>query len=312
MTASVPSKKSTRSRAKSGSGVSRDIENLRFKLSNHLQSSLILETTMELFFRTIKNVIHCEGLCYSYLGIELDFGIIRKGAHSATYKVNAPQEQLGELHFYRQEKYTEPELTLIEMLIGVLFYPLRNSLKYREAVENSLRDPLTGIGNRSAMETAFAREIKLSQRHSSAMSVALIDVDHFKAINDQFGHQLGDQVLREVAQQIQLALRETDQVFRFGGEEFIALLHETDNQNAQKTAERIRAIIAAKTFAVDDQFISATVSIGVSSLNRKDSMNSLIARADEALYKAKHAGRNQVMCAKTRSASNKAVAQGAA
>lgn len=270
---------------------------IRLKLSSKLQSTLDLERTLNTFYTHIANLLNCSGFHYRNEIRALDIQIGSQSPHTANYTVTTGEEKLGELTFMRKTKFAEAELAVLEMLIGVLFYPLRNALKYREAIENSLHDALTGVGNRFAMDINFSREMKLAKRHRKALAILLIDVDHFKDVNDKHGHRMGDKVLKVIADLVRQTLRETDQVFRYGGEEFIAVLNETDIENAVLSAERIRQTIAEHPIETGNSKINVTVSVGVSALSSDDTNESLFERADKALYQAKGKGRNCVICA---------------
>ena len=159
----------------------------------------------------------------------------------------------------------------------------------------AILDPLTGLYNRRRFETILTNEFKRAARYQSSLSCMVIDIDHFKAVNDSFGHQTGDIVLKEVAHVIQTTLREVDTPARWGGEEFIALSPNTTRENAIKAAERIRKAVASHTFAgIGDRQI--TVSIGVAGMPDPalDSLDKLIHAADVAMYEAKKNGRNRV------------------
>ena len=277
-----------------GFPIENELRDLRFKLSHNLQSTLHLQTTLELFFENTQDLVPTCGMRYESKksGIEIFLGQQEK--HSAAYNVSSPAAKLGHLTFYRDTPYVESELAFLEMLIGILFYPLRNALLYREALELSMRDPLTGIGNRKALDLSFGREIKLSKRHAHPLSLMIIDIDHFKQINDDLGHQTGDKVLQKTVKIIQNALRETDQIFRYGGEEFVVLLNNTDIDGARVIAERIRLNVAMTPITLKDEDILITISLGISESQKNDAMDDLFYRADKALYEAKQTGRNKV------------------
>jgi diguanylate cyclase (GGDEF)-like protein len=270
---------------------------LRMALLNHLQSTLELDNMLETFFKHVSEVLNCNGMSYgnSVKNIELEFG--RPAKHSASYSVTSENESLGELKFMRSRPFAEAELAFIEALVGIIFYPLRNALKYKEALARSYVDPLTGLLNRLSLDTIAPRELKLSQRHNKALSLLVIDLDRFKEINDQYGHLAGDQALKSIADVIKDSLRETDQVFRFGGEEFVVLLNESDARCAQITAERIRKNIAETCIERENETIRLTTSVGISAITKSDDFESLFARADEAVYLAKQEGRNRVIVA---------------
>jgi diguanylate cyclase (GGDEF)-like protein len=160
-------------------------------------------------------------------------------------------------------------------------------------------DALTGLHNRGWLDDMFEREIRRSERDGLVACLLMIDVDHFKKINDEFGHLAGDRVLVAVAENIRKPLRPNDLVARYGGEEFSVLLPETTQQNAVAIAERLRARISAiDPGKIDDQQLAGvSVSIGVAEFKSGDSLENLIAAADAAMYEAKHAGRNCVRVA---------------
>ena len=160
-------------------------------------------------------------------------------------------------------------------------------------------DPLTQVANRRVVEQRLAHEFQRERRYKHPLACILIDIDHFKAVNDNYGHPVGDKVLVEVAAAIRESIRTTDLVARFGGEEFIVIAPETTTTAAEMVAERIRRAITEKTTAKMDQGLPAvTASLGVactevSVLNETE----LVAKADAALYRAKHEGRNRVVVA---------------
>lgn len=272
------------------------LRDLQFELTHKLQSSLEIKSTLEEFFNKIQGVITVDGLEYYFPddNKQLQHGEIAQ--HKASYAIHVENGNLGDITFSRSIPFMEAELAILEMLIGTLCYPLRNALMYQRALQSSLRDALTGIGNRAAMTTCLERELKLSQRHQQSFSILIVDIDFFKRINDSYGHSTGDEVLKSVAETLQLELRETDQIFRFGGEEFVALLNNTNLANAHITAERLRKRIACTPVPANST-IEVTISIGISEAGDNDTPESLFQRADEALYTAKHKGRNRVEAA---------------
>ncbi len=158
-------------------------------------------------------------------------------------------------------------------------------------------DPLTRVLNRRALLDRLATELDRSRRYSSSLTLLLIDVDHFKQINDTSGHQAGDNVLRQLASLLEADVRKVDIVARYGGEEFVIILPETSNPGGLAFAERLCERIAAQPFdAGGGRAVHLTVSIGIATFPSQhvDSTEELFARADEALYRAKSGGRNQV------------------
>ena len=158
-------------------------------------------------------------------------------------------------------------------------------------------DALTGIFNRRLADSALKSEISRSVRFNHAMTVALFDLDHFKQINDNFGHACGDRVLQSVATKVAAGLREIDVFCRWGGEEFLVILPETTLDNARIWAERTRALLAAEpVVGPADESIPITASFGLAALQRSaPTAEDMITRADHALYRAKQTGRNLVV-----------------
>ena len=178
--------------------------------------------------------------------------------------------------------------------MGTLVYPLRNAMRYREALDQAFRDPLTGAGNRIALNDNLVREMELSRRHGYQLSLLMLDLDHFKAINDNFGHIIGDEILKAVVEKIKDCIRQTDICFRYGGEEFVVLLNNAHIADARLIAERIRMSISEMFMQTEKGPLQVTISTGLAVLEDKDSGINLIDRADKALYQAKNSGRNKV------------------
>jgi diguanylate cyclase (GGDEF)-like protein len=157
-------------------------------------------------------------------------------------------------------------------------------------------DSLTGVYNRRNLYEFGELESDISRRYHHQLSVLMLDMDHFKIVNDQYGHSAGDMVLREISGVIQKALRHPDRMGRLGGEEFGIILPHTDLQEAKLLAERIRRLVESTPIAFEDQTINVTLSIGVAELSSSDKhLEDLIKSADGALYQAKTAGRNCVI-----------------
>ncbi len=156
-------------------------------------------------------------------------------------------------------------------------------------------DPLTSLANRRLFEAIAAREFARSKRSGSKFSVVMIDIDRFKAVNDKFGHQVGDRVLARIGRVLSDSCRGADTVGRYGGEEFVALLPDTDVDGALKWSEKLRAAAAVASISdADGNSLAVTVSNGVAEGNPTDgNFAQVVGRADQALYAAKIAGRNQ-------------------
>lgn len=155
-------------------------------------------------------------------------------------------------------------------------------------------DPLTGAGNRRALDQKIAEIIANHERTSATASVIFLDLDHFKAINDEYGHAAGDQILIQLTEIINLRIRVTDSLYRIGGEEFVIVVDDLGIDKASRLAEQLRTLVEANELAKDR---AVTISLGVAQLESGESADEWLHRADEALYAAKRAGRNQTRTA---------------
>src|SRR5450830_1089140 len=190
----------------------------------------------------------------------------------------------------------------IEHMASIIAICLENVISNEMLKYIGLTDSLTGVYNRRYIDRRLLEEIARARRQKYTISFMYIDIDHFKRVNDTYGHQGGDEVLREVASRIKTELRRSDALARFGGEEFVVLLIDADLDSAAFVAERIRAGIAASMIGLPGGVqLSITGSIGVASLDQtgdgpaEAAALELIAQADEALYLAKSGGRNRVV-----------------
>lgn len=272
-----------------------DSGNTALQLANVLQSTLELSKLLELFDDELSALVSYDGMSY----------VNKEKRHSVTFGVEAPnrvscrlvliENDLGELGLFRNTKFDDDEIRILENTITALVYPLRNAILYQQALEKAYRDPLTGVNNRAALDKALAQEISLSKRHATPLSIIMLDVDNFKGINDNYGHITGDAVLKRIAESMVECARDSDIIYRYGGEEFLLLLRNTDEAGALLVAERMRQAIENILFRYDAFDIRVTASQGLSSLMTEDDLNSMLGRCDKALYSAKNEGRNRII-----------------
>ena len=158
-----------------------------------------------------------------------------------------------------------------------------------------MTDSLTGLRNRRCFDLELKRELKIARRYGGDLSLIVMDVDYFKQVNDTYGHHIGDRVLRMVAHTMRYALRATDTVGRWGGEEFIAILYDIQDQVSLTTAaEKLRTLVEYSRLDIDGEGLVVTLSIGGTLLQPGDTAEQLVQRADKLMYRSKRAGRNHV------------------
>jgi diguanylate cyclase (GGDEF)-like protein len=174
---------------------------------------------------------------------------------------------------------------------------LEREFRERELLlERATRDALTGLWNRATILDVLSRELAHAQRTGAALAIALIDVDHFKLVNDTYGHHGGDEVLRDLAQRLAGALRHNDWLGRYGGEELMVVLPGLAYVGAAAPVERLRECVAERPFEINELQVPLTVSIGMAwCVSPSDTAHDMISRADAALYTAKGSGRNRVV-----------------
>ncbi len=190
---------------------------------------------------------------------------------------------------------TKSDLPIMSIFAKQIGTSLERARLFQEVQSLALTDPLTGLKNRRHLFELGRVEFSRAQRMDRPFSCMMLDLDHFKNINDNYGHQIGDEILQQFARCCVGSVREVDFLGRYGGEEFIILLPETDRDSAVMVAERLRKSITVNPFKTTAGDVSITVSVGVSSKDDKTTnLESLIARADQALYISKHKGRNRV------------------
>jgi len=175
------------------------------------------------------------------------------------------------------------------LALCVAFFALR---RWRDAVRQASTDSLTGLANRRSGRELLEREVRRASRYDRPLSLILFDLDRFKAVNDRYGHAAGDRVLRAVARAAARAVRDTDRVIRWGGEEFVVVCAETGQNEAGQLAERLRRRIERLRLARQRL---VTASFGVATFSAGEDAAALSERADKALYRAKHGGRNRVV-----------------
>lgn len=179
----------------------------------------------------------------------------------------------------------------------VRFSTIIRDISERKELEERLRelaihDPLTGVFNRSHLDQRLSEEHTRFQRHGNVFSIVLVDIDHFKSVNDEYGHSTGDRVIQQITRFLSGVLREIDILGRWGGEEFLIVLPGTPRDQAREVADRLRRTIAEATFPEVD---SVTLSAGVAEIRAGDEVHNLVDRADRALYQAKALGRDQTV-----------------
>jgi len=218
----------------------------------------------------------------------------RSSIHTPLIAAEIP---LGMMSIWRMgNNFREDQIRLFQTIANQVAMAFKNAHHHRQAEELAIRDSLTNLLNYRAFHTILEKELNRSQRYQTALSLILIDIDYFKEINDTYGHQEGDRILKEFGELLNKSVRKADMVARYGGEEFAIILPETPIPKALSLSERIRKRIEDHPFFNSDGLKKLTISLGISGTSHTNTMkkDKLIQLADNALYQAKMRGRNQV------------------
>src|SRR5256886_14096029 len=225
--------------------------------------------------------------------------------HALVVPIQRSGQLMGAMELYLNawRELTEDQADLLNGVASQAAIAIRHAQLFEAQEENALTDELTRLPNRRALAQRFLQEMQPARRHHNSIAFMMVDIDHFKQVNDTYGHLNGDAVLAELAQILKTGARESDVCARYGGEEFALILHETTEPGARTLAERIRATVAAATFPVG---LKLTISVGLAATGEPALFTQLIDRADQALYTAKQSGRNQVRVADMKAPAPKA------
>lgn len=221
---------------------------------------------------------------------------------------NVQGESVGYLEFYDIDNEAErlysgmiTELMLVFSLWLLILMAILGFYLLNKEIQNmSYYDKLTGVLNRNKLYESIERDIKLNERYNQEFSLLIFDIDNFKKINDKYGHLMGDRVIKEIADLVQSNIRSTDLLFRFGGDEFVVLLSNTEIAEGKVVSEKIRQRISDYEYPEEVKG-KTTISIGLTEYNTNESVQELLNRADKLLYKAKEQGRNRTIAEKAKS-----------
>jgi diguanylate cyclase (GGDEF)-like protein len=238
------------------------------------------------FTKTIRDMSESSGEFDENLTEQIE---VIEAAENMTDILSAKDVVLG---------YTKEIQTQTHAMREELEESKRNTCELTELLEQveskAMTDSLTQVFNRGAYNMEIGKMIKQFKRYKEPAALIIIDIDHFKKFNDDYGHKAGDAVLTLVASVIEEAVRDTDVVFRYGGEEFVVLLNKIDFENAQKVAEKVRAEIESHHLTSKKAVLKVTASLGFSCFKEGDTETTVFERADKAMYQAKNSGRNRV------------------
>lgn len=270
---------------------------------------IMLRALQELSVANVRVISFTDYTDNLRIGVVKDDPILRDIMAKAVASIDQDKEHEILKNWYSFQIEKEVDRTVIWMILAgasavflVLFLQIRGVHKYNQLLQEkntelehlSETDHLTGAYNRLKTDRVIHTEVVRAERYGTDFSVILFDVDHFKVVNDNSGHQTGDEILKGLVSLVQRNIRETDVLGRWGGEEFMLVTPELTAENAASLAEKLRELVAQYSFYTQ---VKVTVSMGVATYHHGDSPDKLLSLADQALYEAKRAGRNRVVLA---------------
>lgn len=265
------------------------------QITSILQTTLDIDRLVGLFSDHVQALVSHDSIQFGHPSMGQDGVTLgAKAVFLADVSLSMGAESMGTLTLGRGTPFTPAELITLRHVSSALVYPLRNALLYRLAREGATKDALTGLYNRLALEEAAKREIDRARRYGAPVSLVCVDIDHFKNINDTWGHSAGDGVIRHVAEIMRQTARTSDMAFRIGGEEFVILAANTSLDGALQLGERLRTALVSQPYQWREQPIDVTVSAGVAECQPEWDLLALFEHADKGLYAAKRGGRNRV------------------
>lgn len=276
-----------------------EVQSRNRSLLESLQTTLELEQVLSIFAQHIAPLQLCTSL--RFVTDDNAFTLLHQHAleaadkeiHQHTALLYADDLYLGQLVYNLRRPLSTAVRRSLDGLHRQLTFPLRNAMLHGQARQQAIRDYLTGLGNRSYLEEVLQHAIYQQQRIATSFGILLLDLDGFKAVNDTLGHQHGDEVLKRFGTLLCEQLRDCDQVFRFGGDEFVILLEDTSLVGVQYAFSRLQNALQRNSGLAP---YNLTMSAGAVMLGADDSVHKVLQRADEAMYSAKNSGKNQLCC----------------
>ncbi|WP_448211217.1 GGDEF domain-containing protein [Colwellia sp. MEBiC06753] len=253
-------------------------------LLEQLQTTLELDRIIAKFAMEASKYIDFTGLKFQALDAQSTMRGSRKGKFNRQFNLLLAGEILGTLTYELNKKISSSNAKILEELHHYLIHPLNNALTYRRALMLAMQDGLTGLGNRRHFDEQLKRAMHQSLRNHDKVGLIVADLNKFKAINDTFGHAIGDSVLIHFANALRASMRDSDSIFRFGGDEFAVLIESAGKESLEVIYHRIHQAVASDDLLVEYQ---VTCSLGATFMNKADNAKSFFERADQDLYRRK-------------------------
>ncbi len=259
-----------------------------------------IDNLLQAFVKRLRSAVWFDEIEFRNSDLDVDFHHRDQSAagdvpYKLHFRITDRSTYLGVMEIGRKTQFRSDEVRRISSAVSAFAGPLNNANLYRRACQSAFRDTLTGLRNRAALDEVLSQKTASGLRRDTSLVLLVCDVDRFKAVNDNCGHAVGDEVLRHFANTLQDNTRESDMVFRYGGDEFVVALQDTQLQGGRELAQRICEAVKNTTVYVSNACINLTTTIGVTEVKRHESLDDAFLRADEALLSGKRQGRDRVI-----------------
>jgi len=253
-------------------------------LLEQLQTTLELDKLLDIIAMEAARYINFSGLYFKNQTVSKTLRGSRKAKHERQFELKLNDEFIGTLSYGINSPISMINYKDLQRIHHIILYPLKNALQYHQAMQLAMQDSLTGLGNRRYFDEQLKRAMHNANRHHAQVGLVLGDLNKFKAINDTYGHNTGDQVLKQFANILRSCIRDSDSVFRFGGDEFAIIIENASDNALDIIQSRIDNALNTNVLLAKYQ---VGCSLGTTFMNRADNEHSLFERADQALYRQK-------------------------
>ncbi|MCW8866170.1 MAG: GGDEF domain-containing protein [Colwellia sp.] len=262
----------------------RKSDNLNTGLLEQLQTTLNLDKLLDIFAMEAARFVNFSGLYFKSQTVSKALRGSKKAKQERQFELKLNNEFIGTLSYGINSPISMSHYEELKRIHQILLYPLKNALQYHQAMQLAMQDSLTGLGNRRYFDEQLKRAMHNANRHQGQVGLVLGDLNKFKAVNDTHGHNIGDQVLQQFADVLRTCIRDSDSVFRFGGDEFAIIVENASEYALDIIRSRIDNALKVNALLAKYQM---SCSLGTTFMNRADNEHSLFERADQALYRQK-------------------------
>lgn len=253
-------------------------------LLEQLQTTLELDAIISKYAMEASKYIDFSGLYFEGNSVKSTLRGSRKGKIERLFNIVIAGEFIGKLTYAMNSPLSSSNVKILEELHNYLQYPLKNAIVYQEALNLAMQDSLTALGNRRYFDEQIKRAMHQANRSHNSVGIIVADLNKFKAVNDTYGHAVGDKVLTHFADALRVSVRDSDSIFRFGGDEFVVLIEDASKESLEVIYHRIHEAVSVDAYLSK---YNVGCSLGATFMNRSDTAQSFFERADQDLYRKK-------------------------